>query len=101
MPSGLRIDLPTYSSGLLTDDGSNVEEPLLRPQLCKRLEANERAMLTVDRLEEAQDSPDTLAQETIIDNMSTEEAKRLSKVRNIGIAVCVFMEALRLGLTVH
>jgi hypothetical protein len=38
------------------------------------------------RLEEAQE-PDSLSTETIIDNMSTEEWKRLSKVRNIGIAV--------------
>ncbi|KEF63203.1 elongation factor G, mitochondrial [Exophiala aquamarina CBS 119918] len=36
-------------------------------------------------LEEASD-PDSLAQETIIENMSSEEAHRLSKVRNIGIA---------------
>lgn len=43
--------------------------------------------LTASRLEEAQD-PESLAQETIIDNMSTEESKRISKVRNIGIAVC-------------
>ena len=39
------------------------------------------------RLEEAHE-PEALAQETIIENMSTEESKRISKVRNIGIAVC-------------
>jgi len=33
------------------------------------------------------DEAHELAQETIIENMSTEEAARLSKVRNIGIAV--------------
>lgn len=38
------------------------------------------------RLEEAHE-PEALAQETIIENMSTEESKRISKVRNIGIAV--------------
>lgn len=37
-------------------------------------------------LEEAQE-PETLSQETIIDNMSSDEWKRLSRVRNIGIAV--------------
>ncbi|ETI29140.1 elongation factor G, mitochondrial [Cladophialophora carrionii CBS 160.54] len=37
-------------------------------------------------LEEAQDDPDSLSQETIIHNLSPEEAHRLSKVRNIGIA---------------
>jgi hypothetical protein len=40
-----------------------------------------------DRLEEAQDDPESLSQETIIHNLSPEEAHRLSKVRNIGIAV--------------
>lgn len=39
------------------------------------------------RLEEAHE-PESLAQETIIENMSADEAHRLSKVRNIGIAVC-------------
>jgi hypothetical protein len=29
-----------------------------------------------------------LAQETIIENLDPKEAERLSKVRNIGIAVC-------------
>lgn len=37
-------------------------------------------------LEEAQSPETSLAQETIIENMSTEEAHRLSRVRNIGIA---------------
>ncbi|KIV94198.1 elongation factor G, mitochondrial [Exophiala mesophila] len=36
-------------------------------------------------LEEASD-PDALAQETILENMSTQELERLSRVRNIGIA---------------
>lgn len=39
------------------------------------------------RLEEAQAEPQNLAQETIIENLSAQEATRLSKVRNIGIAV--------------
>ncbi len=38
------------------------------------------------RLEEAQDG-EGLSQETIIHNLSADEAQRLSKVRNIGIAV--------------
>jgi elongation factor G len=38
------------------------------------------------RLEEAHE-PEDLAQETIIENLDPEEAARLSKIRNIGIAV--------------
>lgn len=38
------------------------------------------------RLEEAHE-PEVLTQETIIHNMSPEEMQRLSRVRNIGIAV--------------
>ena len=38
-------------------------------------------------LEEAQVEPETLAQGTIIENLDPIEAARLSKVRNIGIAV--------------
>ena len=38
------------------------------------------------RLEQAA-VPEDLAQETIIDNLAPEEAQRLSRVRNIGIAV--------------
>ncbi len=45
-----------------------------------------RPILTFPRLEEASD-PDSLSQETIIENLSGEEAHRLSRVRNIGIAV--------------
>ncbi|KAF7505643.1 Elongation factor G, mitochondrial [Endocarpon pusillum] len=37
-------------------------------------------------LEEAQAEPESLAQETIIENLDPQEAARLSKVRNIGIA---------------
>ena len=37
-------------------------------------------------LEQAQAEPAQLAQETIIENLSSKEAKRLSRVRNIGIA---------------
>lgn len=39
------------------------------------------------RLEAAQSSPETLTQENIIQNLDPAEAARLSKVRNIGIAV--------------
>lgn len=37
-------------------------------------------------MEEAQEEPELLSQETIIENMSADEWKRLSRVRNIGIA---------------
>jgi len=33
------------------------------------------------------EDPQTLAQETILDNLAPQEAARLAKVRNIGIAV--------------
>jgi hypothetical protein len=45
-----------------------------------------RSWLIFRRLEEAQE-PEALSQDTIIANMSAEEAQRLSRVRNIGIAV--------------
>jgi hypothetical protein len=45
-------------------------------------------LLTMHRLEEAHE-PEELAQETIIENLDPEEAARLSKVRNIGIAVSI------------
>ena len=44
--------------------------------------------LLCERLEEAQAEPESLAQETIIQNLDPREATRLGKVRNIGIAVC-------------
>jgi hypothetical protein len=47
------------------------------------------ALLIDGRVEEAQDEPEALAQETIIESMSKDEAARLSRVRNIGIAVSV------------
>jgi hypothetical protein len=43
-------------------------------------------VLTMHSLEEAHE-PEELAQETIIENLDPQEAARLSKVRNIGIAV--------------
>ena len=46
-----------------------------------------RANLT--RLEQAAE-PENLAQETIIQNLAPQEAQRLSRVRNIGIAVSMF-----------
>jgi elongation factor G len=39
------------------------------------------------RLEQATEDPSALAQETIIANLDPQEAHRLSRVRNIGIAV--------------
>ena len=40
----------------------------------------------MNRLEQAAEAPETLAQETIVNNLAPQEAKRLSRVRNIGIA---------------
>ena len=56
-------------------------------------------MLTSNSLEEAAE-PENLAQETIIDNLAPQEAARLSRVRNIGIAVRVTSQLLsKLRLT--
>lgn len=44
------------------------------------------------RQEQAAEAPETLAQETIIENLSPKEAQRLSRVRNIGIAVSELTE---------
>ena len=49
---------------------------------CRRHQAGAAAAM----LEQAQAEPAELAQETIIENLNPEEAKRLSLVRNIGIA---------------
>lgn len=46
-----------------------------------------RRSLTSPRQEQATADPSSLAQETIIENLDPAEAARLSKVRNIGIAV--------------
>lgn len=40
------------------------------------------------RAEQAAADPEGLSQEEIISNIDAEEWKRISKVRNIGIAVC-------------
>jgi elongation factor G len=70
----------------LTGGGSRVEE--LPQQLpCKYLRSKAEAVANAYRLEEAQDEPEQLAQETIIENLDPQEAYRLSRVRNIGIAV--------------
>ena len=47
----------------------------------------------IDSLEQALE-PENLAQETIIDNLAPQEAERLSRVRNIGIAVRWYPEDL-------
>jgi hypothetical protein len=41
------------------------------------------------RLEQAQNEPDALNQDYIKSQMSPQEWQRLSRVRNIGIAVCI------------
>ena len=43
-------------------------------------------VIDTSRLEEAAE-PENLTQETIIENLAPQEAARLSRVRNIGIAV--------------
>lgn len=43
--------------------------------------------LLSNSLEAAAATPDALSQEAIIDNLDPVEAERLSRVRNIGIAV--------------
>lgn len=61
-------------------------EPLRRRQRiqwhCPRYQASAAAAV----LEHAKTDSSALAQETIIENLSPEEARRLSRVRNIGIA---------------
>ncbi|KIV78392.1 elongation factor G, mitochondrial [Exophiala sideris] len=69
--------LQNYSAGF---KAQTVQRPLDRRWQQQRGAAGAAAAL----LEEAQD--DSLSQETIIDNLSTKEAHRLSRVRNIGIA---------------
>ncbi|KAK4936356.1 Elongation factor G, mitochondrial [Elasticomyces elasticus] len=69
--------LQNYSAGF---KAQSVQRPLDRRWQQRRGAAGAAAAM----LEEAQD--DSLSQETIIDNLSTKEAHRLSRVRNIGIA---------------
>jgi len=52
-----------------------------------RFNRSEKSVLTFNRLEEALERPDDLNQATIIERLAPREAARLSKVRNIGIAV--------------
>lgn len=44
-------------------------------------------LIAVRRMEKATADPSTLSQEAIVENLDPVEAARLSKVRNIGIAV--------------
>jgi hypothetical protein len=50
--------------------------------------------ICVLRLEKAAADPETLTQDAIIDNLNPEEHARLSKVRNIGIAVRIQIQAM-------
>jgi hypothetical protein len=45
----------------------------------------------VFRVEQAVAEPEGLSQESIIENMSAEEQERISRVRNIGIAVWMLL----------
>ncbi|KAL9620243.1 MAG: hypothetical protein Q9160_005252 [Pyrenula sp. 1 TL-2023] len=71
------VSLARSSSALLKKDW-----PLDRRWTQRRGAAGAAAAM----LEEAQAEPQNLAQETIIENLSAQEAQRLSRVRNIGIA---------------
>ncbi|KAK5064342.1 Elongation factor G, mitochondrial [Exophiala bonariae] len=100
------------SSRLLRNNPASARSSISQQWLCRRCAStsvlsnysggprSQTAQWTLDRrwqqrrgaagaaaamLEEASD-PDSLAQETILENMSSEEARRLSMVRNIGIA---------------
>ena len=71
----------------LIDDGSNSVVRLEQPLPCKQFGGIVELQSDYsNRLEQAA-APEDLAQETIIDNLAPEEAQRLSRVRNIGIAV--------------
>ena len=61
-------------------------QPLDRRWKAEKIQWRGQAGAAAAMLEEAQ-APEGLAQETIIQNLSSEEAGRLSRVRNIGIAV--------------
>ena len=74
------------SPGLSTGDGGVIVISRGRPQQCKYRFKFWIQTTDCCRLEKAAE-PERLAQETIIDNLSPQEAQRLSKVRNIGIAV--------------
>lgn len=84
-PSLRRIDQDCNISHL-TDDGRAEERSLELPLPCKVLSSEHVAQADLDSLEQAAE-PENLAQETIIDNLAPQEAARLSRVRNIGIAV--------------
>jgi len=42
-------------------------------------------------LEQAMQQPSELSQQAIVDNLDPKEWARLDRVRNIGIAVCLFL----------
>ena len=75
----------------LIDDGSNGVVRLEQLLQCKQFGGVvELGSDYSIRLEQAA-APEDLAQETIIDNLAPEEAQRLSRVRNIGIAVSLVL----------
>ncbi|KAI4265260.1 MAG: hypothetical protein L6R38_009549 [Xanthoria sp. 2 TBL-2021] len=81
----LRINDHNCNISRLTDDGRAEERSLELPLPCKGLSSEHAAPADLDSLEQAAE-PENLAQETIIDNLAPQEAARLSRVRNIGIA---------------
>ena len=76
----------SYNISHLTDDGRAGEPSLELPLPCKAFCSTHIAQADLASLEQAAE-PENLAQETIIDNLAPQEAARLSRVRNIGIAV--------------
>ncbi|KAK2766683.1 Elongation factor G, mitochondrial [Arachnomyces sp. PD_36] len=65
---------------------SAVPMPLERLPLDRKWQQRRNASTAAAVLEKAAAEPETLTQTAIIDNLNPEEAARLSKVRNIGIA---------------
>jgi hypothetical protein len=59
----------------------------LDPRL-NRLKKRKLLTRVQNRLEKAAADPEALSQDAIIQNLDPKEWQRLSKVRNIGIAVC-------------
>ena len=78
--------LPIPQDGDWIGSGSSKERNLVSPLQCKCLGLKFYTIADQIRLEQAAEAPETLAQETIVENLAPQEAKRLSRVRNIGIA---------------
>ena len=96
--------LPLYvlyllKNGHWTDDGSLEGRSQVQQQQCKELQLVKEMPNCLIRLEQAAE-PESLAQETIIHNLAPQEAARLSRVRNIGIAVSCGIIYMLLGILI-